>query len=370
MRKTILLAFIILAAATSSWAGFFGPVAVGALQQQATVIVAATIAQVNEGTTSSTVQLQIVRVIQGQPASNALTATILPGSRPAKGILPPSFIGTTGIWFLSDKGSGYVVQPLVQGLFRASDLFISVPDTSAIVASAGSVGQQLITYQTQAYQSLVSPDPVEDEKLFTSLIYGTGQDAQNAIASLTSSASPRAHAIGLCASIRLGSADAIAQVASELDALRSNPGFSYVLASLSAYPASQDAQAVAAFGNLAAMHSGIPGMDNAVSTALVAIGNGAHLLRSSLSAKTVVAAMVPLLDSDDPSVQIRTARFFAYFALFADANGNIPGTGVTGPFATADTRQFTPSKDSTLSAAQYAGFWKVWWAQNKTKLGY
>jgi hypothetical protein len=80
--------------------------------------------------------------------------------------------------------------------------------------------------------------------------------------------------------------------------------------------------------------------------------------------------MLMLLDSKDPDTQLRAARFLGYFTLFADENGSLPGTGVKGPLATADTQQFTPTKGSAITAAQYAQFWKVWWSQNYAKLGF
>ena len=30
----------------------------------------------------------------------------------------------------------------------------------------------------------------------------------------------------------------------------------------------------------------------------------------------------------------------------------------------------TPSRGSVITAAQYSGFWKLWWSQNYAKLGF
>ena len=81
-------------------------------------------------------------------------------------------------------------------------------------------------------------------------------------------------------------------------------------------------------------------------------------------------AIAILLDSKDTKAQLRGAAFLSYFSLFVDAQGNFPGTGVIGPFSTADTKQFTPRKDAAITPPQYAGFWKLWWSQNWRKLGF
>ena len=129
-------------------------------------------------------------------------------------------------------------------------------------------------------------------------------------------------------------------------------------------------EAVSAFEKLIGLHSEIPGFDRAIGTAFVSIANATTAAGSPLSTKAVLPGMVGLLDSKDPNAQIRAASFMGYYSLFADKNGNITGSGIKGPFVTADTQQFTPSNVSTLTAAQYAGFWKVWWTQNQAKLGF
>jgi hypothetical protein len=368
--KNALLVVLLGAMAKLAWAGLGGPVATGALQQNADIIAVATSTAVVDSAGSVVVQLQLVSVLQGRPTSTSLTAAIPPAPSPLRGNMFSKLIGATGVWFLKRDASGYVILPLVQGYFSERDLAVPVADASPGSAPSGTVGHQILAYQLRWYQALPSPSPPEDEKLFASLIYNEGPDSADSIAALVSSTSPSQHALGLAAAIRLGSTDSVSQVTEELSGLRLNPMFSHVLSSLGSFPPLQTGAAVAAFEKLIGLHSDIPGLESAVSTTLVRIGNGANTMRSQLPAKAVLPGIVLLLDSTDPVVTSRAARFLGYFTLFADASGNIPGTGIIGPFATASTREFTPRGGSALTAAQYAAFWKVWWAQNSAALGF
>jgi len=81
--------------------------------------------------------------------------------------------------------------------------------------------------------------------------------------------------------------------------------------------------------------------------------------------------MAQLLSSPDTNAQLGAAAFFGYYSLFADKNGNLAEANLTiGPFAMADTRAYTPRSGSSLTPAQYAEFWKTWWSQNKSSLGF
>ncbi|HUA87163.1 MAG TPA: hypothetical protein VMB85_25075, partial [Bryobacteraceae bacterium] len=87
--------------------------------------------------------------------------------------------------------------------------------------------------------------------------------------------------------------------------------------------------------------------------------------------KQVAPVMAQLLSSTDTGAQLGAAAFFGFYTMFADKHGNIVSANLAiGPFATADTRAYTPSGISPLSATQYVEFWKTWWSQNKSSLGF
>ena len=91
---------------------------------------------------------------------------------------------------------------------------------------------------------------------------------------------------------------------------------------------------------------------------------------AKIRTKEVLPAMAELLDSKDPQAQLRAASFFGLFTLFADKHGNMPEGGPRGPFCTPQTRAYMPRRDSTLTPAEYAEFWKGWWSDNQGALDF
>ena len=103
--------------------GLGGPVATGDSQQKADVIAVATVTGIKDTATSVLVELQLASVLQGQAVSASLNATIPPGPpSPLRASLFASSIGATGVWFLKNDASGYVILPLVLGYFSEKDL--------------------------------------------------------------------------------------------------------------------------------------------------------------------------------------------------------------------------------------------------------
>ena len=330
----------------------------------------ATLQSVNDRVQTAIVQLNIVKVLQGQSTSLSLTAQLAPSTiRGSGSMLSQAAIGTTGIWFLKINASGYEVLPLFDGPYNRNDIFIPVTGSPQI-AAGGTLDQQLLAYQILAYCLLPNANSRDDSRIMASLISADPQDSVSAVAPLVSSPILEQHLVGLAVEIRLGSPDAISQLADELETLRGSPRFFLIIEGTESFPPQQTTSAVVAFQRLIALHSDVPELDLAASTSLLRIAKWAEAKPTGLPVQAVLPAMVSLLDSKDPNAQLRAAGFLGYFALFADAAGNIPGTGIAGPFGTADTRQFTPRQEATTTPAQYAQFWKVWWSQNYAKLGF
>jgi hypothetical protein len=98
--------------------------------------------------------------------------------------------------------------------------------------------------------------------------------------------------------------------------------------------------------------------------------SAAGSLLQRIGGKVILPIMAQLLDSPDPDAQLRTASFFASFALFADKDGSIAGTGAAGPFYSELARAQMPRRNSRETPTQYAQFWKNWWRENYSKLGF
>jgi hypothetical protein len=118
------------------------------------------------------------------------------------------------------------------------------------------------------------------------------------------------------------------------------------------------AASIPALKQIIDQHSAVPGIDAAAGSAL-----------SKIVVRQTLPVMAELLNSSDPTAQLRAASFFSLFTLFADSSGNVSGGGPMGPFATDQTRQYTPRANSGITPQQYSAFWQQWWAQNHNVFG-
>lgn len=335
-----------------------GPVPLSTLRQQADVIVTATLEDVSDTGQTETVVLRVVKVLQGQVTSLSVSAQWAPPAGKKLPMLPSTAIGTTGVWFLKTGTGVYQLLPLIEGPYRPQDAFIPVPDPAVVFSNSGTVDQQLLAYLASWYQSLSTPAIPDDQRLYISLTRGSQPDGLVTANTLVGSILARQHTIGLAAAIRLGSEDAISRLADEVPTLQPGQNFFWVLDSLRLYQP-QSGASPAPLERLISARSDIPGLDDAAGAALQKFGT-----------KAILPGMRLLLDSKDPNAQLRAARFFGYFTLFAQTDGSIPRTGVVGPLATAETRNFTPRRDAAITPLQYAEFWKSWWTDNKARFGF
>jgi hypothetical protein len=359
---------IALAAFQMTFSGFGGgPIAVSQLARQADAVVEASLAAIPpkaEGAPVS-VQLTVRRWLKGQPAGGTLVVAVPPilGSDP---VLPPGIVGQNGIWFVAktDSALGYKLLPRAAGLWKTEAMYLPIPARYAGQPPGATLDEELLSYVVGWYQEMSSPRPLLDDDDQLAVNFDPSRAGVRevdkkvltaSIAPLLKSPSRSQQCVGLALALRLGSDTALASVAQDLEELASSPKFGYLKGTIATtYLGGAWEPTLAA---LAALHS--PGLDNTVAQALERVGG-----------KGIAPAMATLLDSPDSEAQLRASRYFSLYAMFADAQGNFRDSGPAGPFATADTRQFTPKKDSGLTADAYAAFWKSWWARNRTALGF
>jgi hypothetical protein len=167
-----------------------------------------------------------------------------------------------------------------------------------------------------------------------------------------------AHIMGLVLALQVGSDTALAQVLAELDTLKTSPKFVHLTSTIANYP--RGAAAIPFLLQATAMQSDAPGLDDAVASSLM------HFMGN----RDVVPGVARLLDSKDPIARLRAARFFSVLSVLSDAHGNVVAGAPEGPFATAESRRFSPGADAAITPAQCVQFWKEWWTENAAKLGF
>lgn len=339
------------------------------LGRRADLIVLATIEQVtdNAGAPCTTLQLRVIRALQGDPGGlTAFAQFVAPAdhARYYNSGWARAVAGKTGIWFLKSGGANYEILPVENADYsEGRDFFLAMADSPTLAAVSGTLNQRLLAYLVAWYQAVPNPTLRDDDVLLASLEQRgpespSRQDVLAAVAPLIESSSPAQHALGLVAALRMGLPDAVSTVVNELPNLQSGPRFQRIVQAILAYP--QNPSCIPALQQLAALHTDIPDLDASVASAL-----------AKFRTKAALPAMVELLDSKDPEAQRRASWFFGLFTMFADASGNMRDSGSPGPFSTEETRRnMPPGVAVSPTPAEYAQFWKAWWAANKSKLGF
>ena len=367
LKRTLMVTALFLVSILAARAGVRATLTMGTLQQKAKLIVVATVQQlVNGSSGEQTIHLQIQRTITGSPGSISVVAYLMPPSDPMfsfpNGLLSQHAIGKRGLWFLTLEPRGYEVLPLMRGDYvTGTDVFLPVSDLLNSSPPGGTISQQLLAYLVGWYLSVPNPMGAADDLLMPSLVDSNPRDALAAITPLISSPSMDHRLIGLSAAINLGSDSAISTLASEISSLKASSKFPLILAALKSYPPHGDTS-IPVLKQLIGLNAGVAGLEGAAAAALAKIGT-----------RSVMPVMITLLDSTDPEAQLRAASFCGFYALFADARGNLnlAQTGsIIGPFANSETKAYTPRSASSLVSAQYVQFWKMWWSQNKSTLGF
>ena len=336
--------------------------------QAADVIVVATADQIiaSGGTQSQNIVLllKVNQTLKGYTASlsPAVTVPALCQRDPGPISFPSSLLGEAGLWFLKSTPNGYQILPRKTYSYTPQDLFVPLPGGTQAAAGAGSLDEQLLADVVASYESLKSPTALDDNLFLSSFEQWSTSSPKPAVvaaavAPLIASSTPSQQIVGLTAALRVSSPDAMALTLKSFATLKNDPKFPLIIATIAMYP--KDATWIPFLQQIAALRSDIPNLDAAVAAALKKIGT-----------KATLPGLVDLLDSKDPQAVLIAESFLGVFTLLADANGEIHDSAPIGPFASDQTRSFTPAPGATSTAVQYAGFWKAWWSQNRARLGF
>jgi hypothetical protein len=366
IKKVVLIGALTVPETGLLFAGAASPVPLSVLGQRADVVVVATIISVSSTSTHGFfAQLVPIHFLKGGTTATSLTAQLRasPVMQVSEGLSTHhASVGASGLWFLKQSSiSSFEILPLAAGDYTSRDAFYAIESSTLAAAGAlnGTVDRQILALLVAVYRSMTSPSPSADQLLLSSLDNANPQEAVAAIGTLVSSTVPSQHLIGLASSIHLGSDAALSKVAAEMADLQAQPKFGRIVEAIQLYYRPNGVASIAPLQALVSLHAPVPNLDAAVCAALQKIGS-----------KGVLPVMAQLLDSQDPQAQLRAAWYFGYFALFADTNGIISGTGAMGPFASAATRQNMPRSGSTEQPSEYVTFWKSWWSDNRAKLSF
>lgn len=320
------------------------------------------IARGGVGSSEASVKLTVMQSLKGSLDKGSVVVSVSTFDKRNAGPLsiPSDFVGKRGLWFLRLVDGKHRVLPRAQFAYSSEELFLPVSE-SQIESDTRDFDALLLSCQVRWYLELRDPSFLVDNMLLSSFSKwheGSPTESQVAIAvaPLIQSFSIPHRIVGLTAAIRAGSIPAMNLFVDSLSELRMDSKFPMLLFALSMYP--KDEKWRAPLDRLVKISAAldIPGLDAAVAGALSRIGT-----------KGAMAMMAKLLDSKDRQAQLAAASYFANFTFFADKDGVVAESGGAGPYATAETRAFTPRSTSTLTAADYSAYWRKWYAENKQR---
>jgi hypothetical protein len=361
MRGTSLL-FKILVVGGLFAEGAFCIVPVTVLGNQADLVVVASVQQMTSDSTGGVeISLQQIVTLKGQSPPSPFEVRLDPSplmmTFAGQQIAKPA--GATGVWFLRKTAGVYGVLPTEQGDYTEKAAFL--PVTAWWVPNrALSLDEMLLDALVSSYQALSNPSTFEEGRLFVSLENADRGVGLRYAGRLMDSPVPDQRAVGFAAAIRIGSDDALMRLAQEVETLRSSNKFNHIVLALQTYYQPNGNSSILPLRRLVELHSDVAGLDVAVGKALQKIGT-----------KETLPAIVVLLDSPDPLAQSTAAWYFGFYAALAGPDGNINRSGDgQHPFWSEGARQHTPKRSSTSTVAEQVSFWKAWWAENRTKLGF
>jgi hypothetical protein len=314
--------------------------------------------------------VQVSRVLKGDPmvAGTPITVdwTLRPGARaegePANG---------SGLWFLQRSSKGWELLPVMQGDLDFDQVFIEVPpaailspyayspaepvsdkvasEVSAAIESANGGGMQLAALHYGQLDRLNSPV------------------IQRLYKRMSSSASPNQRILGLSGLIRGGSTAALSAAAQAASSLGDYPLEAGVLSeSVRNEYRATDANSVEILGQIATALTG---------PSLPLRQAAAHALTGIHTAQAL-PYLAALLDDPDSDLRAEGVSGLASFAngLPVQTSANVPSLGylqrpASAPYMTKET-------DANFALGPGAeteprlSFWKAWWLQNRTALGY
>jgi hypothetical protein len=363
--------------ASPAFAGLFAPASLSGLQRRADLIVVGGVTSAFSGPSSLSFSIQVDRVIKGDAAlvGSAVPVSWSAGASTAATPGQAIAVNCTGLWFLQQSPSGWVLLPVVNGDARLEQTLFPVPAGSIVSAYAYQASAPVSDKVASEIGSSIESGTVFDALEMYALFGGQLDELQSAVVPLlyqrlSGSASARLRVLGASGLLRGGSGAALAsavQLAPTLSAYPLEGGI--LLSSLRDYYRTSDATAVASLGQAAADSSDPnAAFREAAGHALAAIHTAAAL-----------PYLASLLDDPDTLLRTEAIRGIGSFAngLPVQTAAGVPGLmhlqlPAAAPYRTDDTmRNFALGPDVIgNNLDSYRQFWKQWWSANHAALGY
>jgi hypothetical protein len=348
------------------------------LGQSADLIVVAAASDGRIVGTALNFTLGVSRVLKGDGGlAGASVSVSWPRPPSAQGGFPApdSNAAGNGLWFLKNSPDGWQLLPVMQGGVSFSHAFIA--------SAPGPIPPAYAYSETSAINDKIASEVsasveggIGDGARLASLASGLLDQLKSPVVQqlyqrMAASGSPNQRLLGLSGLIRAGSTEALGEAAQNAASL------------LTAYPIEggalvqsvrdqfrpSDSSSVTALGQMATDSANVTGPFRIAA---------AHAL-ASVHTKDALPYLAALLDDPDTSFRIEGIGGLGAFAngLSPQSSTGVPGLAglqmpANAPYRTPDTIANFAMGQKAISQNEnrYLSFWRAWWLQNRTALGY
>jgi len=378
MKHLRVLSIIGLAAAASpTWANLVFPQSPLYLEQRADLIVVGTPVSAALAGGGVTLSLSVGRALKGSAASGSVvSAQWMPGAPgPAPAAAPAAALVGTGIWFLQQSSSGWIVLPAIAGSGSLSLSYYPAPAGPILSAYAYGQGASPSDKVAAELGSAIEAANGAYNMQFYQLQYGLIDLLNSPYVSLlftrlSNSTLISRQIIGLAGLIREGSPAAITASAQSSSAFAAYPiENGILLLSIRTFFRATDTASVAALGNAAT---------GATASATAMREAAGHALAAVHTAATL-PYLAALLNDQDPKLRAAAVGGIGSFAngLATQTPANNASLAylqypASAPYMTAETKANFALGTLAIgpNEAAFLSYWSQWWSQNKASLGF
>jgi hypothetical protein len=366
--RLILLATLLIS--SRLYGNLISPQSPLALESKADLIVVAVGSGTNQQGGTMPVSLQVLRVIKGDAAlvGTSIQALWANGLATAGGGSQPG-----GVWFLLRSSQGWNVIPVVQGAIDLSMTYY--PSASGPILNAYSYDEHAAVRDKLAAEICSGIEVSESSALQSKFLFDSGllDDLKSPAISLlykrlAASIHTDMRLFGLSGLIRQGDATALESAAQTASTDQSSAAEGVLLTSIRVWFRNTDPKAVAVLGAAATDSSnGNMALRQATAHALAAIHNA-----------PAMPYLAVLLDDPDLSLRVEAVGGMGSFAngLAVQTQAGVPSLAYlqfppVARYQNSETKaHFALGKAVADNESFYVTFWKSWWSQNRTSLGY
>jgi hypothetical protein len=376
-RMGLWAAIGLLLAAGSAYGTLSAPQSLLDLEQNASLIVVGTATGTPQTGLTVTFSLQVSRVVKGDPAlaGSGIAAYWAGENLGMRGAGATTTPAGTGIWFLRQSSTGWLLIPVTQGSLDLSQTFFPAPSGAVLGAYAYSPAASLSDRVASEIASAIEGAGGAHNRQLYALEGGMLDQLQSPVLGVfyrRMSASPltQQRILGLSGLIRGGDAAALASAAQAASTLERYPNESAVLlGSIRDLFRPADPNSIAVLGQAAV---------DSTDTDL-AFRQAAAFAVAAIHSTACLPYLAALLDNSDFDLRVDGVGGIASFAngLQAQTYEGTPSLAhlqlpASAPYKTADTiANFAMGARAVgKNEAALLAFWKNWWLQNRASLGY